>query len=137
MDYSPAASGNLGAYVPFQLLAGETEVVTQRDTFLTGHAMAAYTVVGRITASGKLIPVVTAASDGSQVPVGILAVPLDTSSAGLNADAIGPYYVGGAFNHEALVWPTGVTTLAARKALFDRTGIVIGDVQGALAFNQT
>lgn len=33
----------------------------------------------------------------------------------------GPIYTGAIFNHEALVWPAGVTTLAARKAAFDGT----------------
>jgi hypothetical protein len=36
-----------------------------------------------------------------------------------------PYFTGGVFNANALTWPASVSTLAARKAVFDRTKIGI------------
>lgn len=137
MEYNQAASGTLGSYVPTQLFAGEVDVVTNNDTVLTGKVLARYTVLGRITASKKLVAWDPAATDGSEKPMGILAVPLDTSATGTNADTAAPYYVAGGFNHEALVWPAAVSTLAARKAAFDKSPIVIGSLRGATAWTQT
>lgn len=49
------------------------------------------------------------------------------------AGAVGgpiPFYTGGGFNSDALVWPAAVTTLAQRKAAFDRTNIEVAQVKG-------
>lgn len=63
---------------------------------------------------------VTALAGGSQeserMPVGIMAQPVV-------AGDDGPFFTGGIFNHEALVWPASVSTLAARKAAFAGTNI--------------
>lgn len=48
--------------------------------------------------------------------IGIAAQPI--AAAGW-----GPYFTGGQFNHEALVWPATVTSLAQRKRAFDGTNI--------------
>lgn len=66
---------------------------------------------------------VTALAGGADTtvykPVGIMA---QATVAG----ATGPFYKGGFFNHAALVWPASITTLAQRRAAFDRTPIGIG-----------
>jgi len=55
--------------------------------------------------------------------LGILTHAMNTSVTGLNRSAFCPYYIGGIFNHEALVWPAGVDTLAARKAAFEGSNL--------------
>lgn len=44
-------------------------------------------------------------------PIGITAQPIPANDSG-------PSFVGGIFNHEALVWPAAVDTLSERKAAF-------------------
>lgn len=63
----------------------------------------------------------TAEGVPSADPVGVAAQPAASATPGSNC----PIYVAGCFNHEALVWPAGFTSLAARKAVFARTGIVV------------
>lgn len=59
----------------------------------------------------------TGGSDVAAGPaIGITAQPIPAGTGG-------PLYTGGIFNHEALVWPASVTTIAARKAAFDGTNI--------------
>lgn len=41
-----------------------------------------------------------------------------------------PFFTGGVFNDQALVWPAELTTLAQRKAVFDRTNIQIERPKG-------
>jgi hypothetical protein len=55
---------------------------------------------------------------------------------GITAEAVGasdapadvPYYSGGVFNHEALVWPAATSTLAARRAAFNGTNIEVASL---------
>lgn len=42
-----------------------------------------------------------------------------------------PYFTAGVFNHEVLGWPAGVTTLAQRQAVFDRTNIGVAKLLGS------
>lgn len=103
----------VGDYAPFQLFAGEAEVVT--DKAPVAEAVLQYQVISLDT-DGAIVPYT--AAEG-QVAIGIACNP---ASAGTSV----AYYVGGFFNHLALEWPAGVTTLAARKAVFARTPIRIG-----------
>jgi hypothetical protein len=99
----------LGTHEPLQLFAGEMPVFTDHGTAEDGTTLAKYTVVQR-DADGFLI-----AWDGTTgVVAGITAQPVAAS--GANVDV--PIYTGGFFNHEALVWPPAVDTLAERRAAF-------------------
>lgn len=109
-------------YVPDDLLAGSADIVTNgNETLLTGQNLAARTVVGRVTASGKLIKSVQTATDGSEKPVGILVYAVDATS----ADKKCSIYTGGAFNPDALVWDATYNTDAKKWAAFDRTNITL------------
>jgi len=83
-------------------------------------------LVGKITASGKLLQLKSAAVDGSQLPVGVLAenitVP-DTVTVQLT------YCVGGHVNENLLVFDGADTldTVVSAKTLGDR---LIGDTLG-------
>lgn len=109
-----------------QLFAGDAEVVTEECIVDTGN-LAKYTVMGRITATGKVVQLTPGASDGSQIACGILTQPVNATSADVRA----AIYTAGFFNHEALVWPAGAThdTLIERQAAFARTPVRIGSVR--------
>lgn len=114
------AQGDLTeAYVPFTLLAGDVPALASRaEVILDVNAeVAQYTVLGRITASGKLQACVLTAMDGSEVPVGILAHAVGSAAA--NADATAPVYFSGNFNMDALVWDASFDTEAKKLAAFD------------------
>lgn len=113
MTQSFAASGKSDeTFTPEQVIIGGSDVITRPETFKSGANVAALTVCGRITASGKLIKSVQTASDGSQVPVAICIE--DVASAG--ADKVGPAYIAGEFNIDALVWDASWTTDALKLA---------------------
>lgn len=42
-----------------------------------------------------------------------------------------PFFTGGVFNHEVLVWPAPFDTLAKRQAVFDRTNLQVSRLLGA------
>lgn len=102
---------NEGTFAPFELWAGESDTVTSQGT--AGANLAQFLVVMRDTTTKNIVPWV----EGQQA-IGFMAQP---------AVQGGPaaYFTGGVPNHAALVWPAGVTTLAARKAAFDGTNITV------------
>jgi hypothetical protein len=99
----------LGTHEPLQLFAGEMPVFTDHGTAESGTTLAKYTVVQR-DSDGFLIA--WNGTDG--VIVGITAQPV--AAVGANVDV--PIFTGGFFNHEVLVWPAAVDTLAERRAAF-------------------
>jgi hypothetical protein len=113
MTQSFAASGKTDeTFTPEQVIIGGSDVITRPETFKSGANVAALTVCGRITASGKLIKSVQTASDGSQVPVAICIE--DVASSG--ADKVGPAYIAGEFNVDGVVWDASWTTDALKLA---------------------
>lgn len=104
---------------PFHLFAGESDTVTSQGDFVADTVQ--FAVLGRVTASGLYQAWDPVAVDGSEVAVAIAAQPVDVSE-----QVAGPVYIGGFFNHEALIWPVAADTLAERKAAFDGTPINIG-----------
>ena len=93
------ALNETNTYRPEALITGTMPVYSEPETFLTGAAVAALTVVGRVTANGKLKKAVKTATDGSQKPVGIAVADVEASV----ADAVGPTYKAGVFNPDMLV----------------------------------
>lgn len=122
------ASGELvGTQTITPLMAGDSEIVTEEAILDTGN-LAKYTVVGRVTATGKVVAHAPAANDGSEKAIGILTQAANATS----ADQKVAIYTAGFFNHSALVWDASLTTLAARqKAFRDTTGhqVRIGSVR--------
>ena len=64
------------------------------------------------------------ADESEGIAIGIVAQAI--AAAGM-----GPIYTGGCFNHEVLVWPASLTTLAQRRAVFDRSPISLDVPRGA------
>lgn len=101
---------------PVQLFAGDAEVITDSapalaniaqyqvcvllDTGVTPYVPATHTT----QAPDKLVVAQVAVSTGQQCP----------------------YYSGGKFNHEVLVWPAAVNTFALRKSLVQGSMLQVG-----------
>lgn len=113
MAINDLASGGVEhtPYTPEQLYAGEAPIVTNWAPALAD--LVKYQVV-LLTPTGLAE---TGEFDGT-VPAVITAQPALT---GQNC----PYFAGGAFNHEMLVWPAALDTLAKRKAFFGGTPIQV------------
>lgn len=129
MSYDNLLAGtDSSVFTPVELLAGDAKVQTNGgQTLITGQNLAQFTVVGRITASGKLTAYAPAAVDGSQIAVGILVHAINATS----ADKSCQIYTAGIFNVDALVWPGSVTTLAAKQAAFERSPIAVKQLAAA------
>lgn len=111
----PAGNAAEGAYVPFQLFTAEDEIKTGAATVLTNQTMAVFTIVA-FNAANKLVPWAPAAMDVTNKPVGVMACDVNTTNTGTNADTILPFYEGGCFNPDALVWPAALDTYLERNA---------------------
>jgi hypothetical protein len=111
MPQSFAASGKSDeSFTPEQVIVGATDVITRPETFASGADVAALTVCGRVTASGKLIKSVRTASDGSEVPVAICVENVASAA----ADKVGPAYIAGEFNVDGVVWDASWATDAQK-----------------------
>ena len=80
-------------------------VTATAATVLSGEGVLARgSVMGRVSASGKLKLVNSSSDDGSQNPYGILADGVDATS----ADATGVIFLTGEFNSDALFFKTNI-----------------------------
>ena len=116
---TPIASSDLsaGSYTPEQRYAGDGEVRTLPQTIAkvsAGAVIPAGTVLGKITASGKLIPCLSGASDGSQIPCAILPEPVNT----VPGDVVFSVLISGDFNLDWVVFDASFATEAAKLAAF-------------------
>jgi hypothetical protein len=115
-----AAEGNYLADV----LSYEAPNLFSRDdvTVITGQNLAVGTVVGRITASGKITILAPGASDGSEVAFGVMAAPVDASA----ADKKGPMVARHAIVKDTgLVWPGGISGPQKTTAIGQLRGLGI------------
>lgn len=88
-------------------------------TILGGQTLKVGSVLGRITASGKLKLTASAAGDGSEVPLFVLQEPLATFAAdgSTPADMVMAVATSGSVNETALVYGAGHTASTIREAL--------------------
>lgn len=101
-------------------ITGDSDIVTKAVTIGTGADVAQYTVLGQIAATGKFIPSVATATDGSETPVAISAV----AAAAAAADVVAPVYLGGTVNPDLLVWDASFTA-ALKSTAFIGTPITL------------
>ncbi len=102
-------------YQPDQLIAGRYPQVTDTVTITGAAKFVRGTLLGVITANGKYTIATSAANDGSQNPIAILADTVDATA----ADVTGGIYLAGEFNTNAMTFGTGITAAAAKAALRD------------------
>ena len=94
------------------------KVVTDVGTLVSGQNVARGTVLGRITASGKLTKVLSTATDGSQAPFAVAADAVDAAA----GDQPIPIYLSGEFNQAALTFG-GTDTAATHMVAARNIGI--------------
>lgn len=111
------AADNLFAGTQVQPVVADVVVL---DKSINGDVVRG-TVLGRITASGRYVPVNSIATDGSGVPVCILAETVTVSS---TADKPAPAYFTGEFNQDALVFG-GSDTFEDHKEALRARGIFL------------
>ena len=122
MAYDRAGYSQAAPYQPKNLLAATHGVTTRKVTILSGQVQSAGALLGRITASGKYILSLSAASDGSQTPDLVLAQ--DVNATGGDVEAIA--YETATVIGSALTLGTGHTIASIREGLRDK-GILIDD----------
>lgn len=105
----------IGTSTEDNLIAGNAHLLVGRKiTVLSGQGkLVRGTVLGKVTASGKYIKSLSAASDGSQTPDLILAEDVDATS----ADAVGLAYARGDFAAQALTLGTAHTVASITEGL--------------------
>lgn len=91
-------------------------LLARKYTLLSGQDIVRGTVLGVITASGKVITSLSAAGDGSQTPFGVAAVDADASS----GDVEVLVYTRGSFNENALTLGAAHTVSSIREGLRDK-----------------
>ena len=111
------AGNESNSYAPPELFAGDAQVVTNAHLFATGQNLAINSIVAR-NGSNELVEWNPAATDGTEVAVGITCEAVDTSGGA----AMNPIYEGGYFNTDALNWPDA-TTDAQKAGAFSGTNI--------------
>lgn len=116
-NYMPLADGVDVTNIPVSvdLFAGEMPVVTDQGV-IGSQALAQFQVLmyGASGDANKLVPW----DNTPGTAVAIAATPLAANT------ALGPIYVGGFFNHQALVWPAAADTYAERRAAFSKDGTI-------------
>ena len=103
-----------GRFDQFDLYAGSGPWNTSQMQATDGLAIEQFEVLA-VTA-GKLVAYTTGAT-----AVAIAAQPVEAATPGVFV----PVFLTGGFNHEALVWPVGINTLALRQLAFSRSPIYV------------
>ncbi len=114
-DFNPSITSQ-GTFNPDDLLAGDNvgPVTEGRGTLASGQNLARGALLGRITTDGKYTLSLAAASDGSQIPVAILANDANASLADVTNVLL---YTAGEFNERRVIFGTGQTAAGTRNAL--------------------
>lgn len=114
-NLQPAFDNAAGSHTHDNLIAGDAvNMVTESIVLDTGN-LTRGALLGRITASGKYVLSLSAAEDGSQTPVAILAEDTDATS----ADKTTVAYLTGEFNTAAMTFGTGHTAASVKAGLRD------------------
>lgn len=112
----PAFAGTVSAVTFNDLYMPGKDPVLAPFTIATGQTLALGSVLGAVTATGKLVLSDAAATDGSEVPFAILIEALDTTG----GDKVMDVAVEGYFNETALVYGGGHDANSVRLPLRDR-----------------
>ncbi|WP_425057626.1 hypothetical protein SCACP_21430 [Sporomusa carbonis] len=99
------------------LIAGtDPAIFTANEIIATGTGVLPRgRVLGKVTATGKLVSVDSTKTDGSEKPYAILAYPVDATS----ADVVATVYKSGVFNREKLSFGGTDTASQHEDALRD------------------
>ena len=121
MTFVPAGSSTLELSPAPTLFAGSAPITTNRAD--AAETLEQYQIIAIV--GDQIVAWDPAASDGSEVAAGILATATNLDDPpGSVSGQWAAYYTGGDFNHEALVWPVAINTLAERRAVFAHTSTI-------------
>ena len=109
------ASATYYEYEVNEILTGAYPALPVMIVLAAGQNLPEGALIGKITASGKYVLSLAAATDGSEVPVAITSTPIDASS----ADEKGVAYVSGQFVTRHLTFGTGHTVASVKDGLRD------------------
>ena len=114
----PARLGDILNYEADQLYSRE-EV-----TIASGQNLPIGTVIGRVSADGKVVQFDPSASDGSETPAGILCESIDATAADTASWIAARHAI---VSEDALVWPEGITAgqLSAATVTLKNLGILV------------
>lgn len=116
VNFDPSYTKDAETFSPDDLIAGETQLITNSIILITGQNLTRGAVLGKISASGKYNLSLSAAGDGSEVPVSILGQDTDATA----ADVVTFSYIKGEFNDNAITVGTAhtvATILAGLRSL--------------------
>ena len=108
-------------YTPENLLAGGSTPVSETAIILDGQTLALGEIVAKVTATGKIKALDTAASDGTETPFGILSEAVSASG----ADKTSLVWIKGEFRINAVTSST--STPALQKPNLRLLGIYLKD----------
>ncbi|MDD2794369.1 head decoration protein [Acidocella sp.] len=114
-NFGPSSANEI--YVPDRLIAGVFPTVTDTVNIAAGQQLTRGALLGMVTASGNYILSLSAAADGSQNPVAVLADNIDTTATGFNAVTPAPVYLTGEFNVNEMTLGTGFAYPAIKATL--------------------
>jgi hypothetical protein len=98
----------------------------EKVTVASGETLSVGEVVGRVTATGKIVAIDFSATDGSETAYGIMAADCDAS----DGDTAGVAIVRDALiSDDHLIWPSGATSSDKSDALATLAGkgIIVRD----------
>lgn len=121
-NFKPGFSSE--TFTPDLLIAGDHPIRTVEVTVVSGQNLVRGALLGKITTGGKVNLSLSAASDGSQVPFGILMENVDATS----GDKKGMAYIAGDFNANAMVFGTAHTAASVRDALSAKSIYIVTPV---------
>ena len=118
------AIGADAAYDPNDIIATDHDLFSATLTLASGQNVTRGTVLGQITSGGKLNKSLSAAVDGSQVPMAIAAEDKDASA----GDKSILVYLAGGFKEGRLTFGASHTAASTKVALAQK-GIYLYDEQ--------
>lgn len=116
MDFTPRFQSE-GTYATDLLVGGDHTIRTLGVTIASGQNLLRGALLGKVTATGKFILSLAAATDGSQNPVGILGEDVNATA----GDVVSFEYVAGDFNSNSMTFGTGHTLASVREVLHGRS----------------
>jgi hypothetical protein len=127
-DLTAGFNGSEGSWTPPNLLAGDMEVITTHLPLAASTAVQQFQVLAFV--GGVLVPYDDTDDAGAEEAY---AIAVQAAASGTQRDI--PVFIGGFFNHEALVWPAGADTLAERREAFraKNQNILIGPIPAVRA----
>lgn len=115
-DFTPRFA-NEGVYAADLLIGGDHPIRTLGVTIASGQNLLRGALLGKVTATGKFVLSLSAATDGSQTPVGILGEDVNATA----GDVVSFEYIAGDFNSNKMTFGTGHTLASVREQLHARS----------------